>query len=146
MRLETMFVLLGLVFYSCAKDNVFDHEMMWNCHTAKLWDIPTTKSELVGVWKWRKTDCSAFSTQLENNKYGTLEILETGSIVLRRNDNSINYEGSWDVVSPTATSPLYEIKVDPEFSPLSGYILICQESLEINLSHSNGCDRYFIRS
>ncbi|MBK8506818.1 MAG: hypothetical protein IPL46_34365 [Saprospiraceae bacterium] len=145
MRFETMIALIGLMSLGCAKDKISDHEMMWNCHSSKMWDIPTTKSELLGVWQWQKTDCSVLSSPIENNKYGTLEILENGSIFLRTNDNSINYEGLWDVVSPTS-SQLYEIKVDPEFSPLKGYILICQERLELNLSHSNGCDKYFTKN
>jgi hypothetical protein len=72
---------------------------MWNCHNEISWDLQSTKDEMLGIWKWQKTDCSILSV-IESKEFGTLEFSED-CIVLKEKNQAINYTGKWDLtISP----------------------------------------------
>lgn len=131
-----------LASLGCNRESTSDHEVMWNCHNEISRDLQSTKDEMVGIWRWQKTDCSILSV-IENKEYGTLEFFED-SILLKENDQSINDTGKWDlIISPG--SKLFKIQINPALTPLNGLILICGDRLELNGSHDGRCDQYFSR-
>jgi hypothetical protein len=75
MHTKIIGILMCLTSISCHKDRPCDHEVMWNCHNEISWDLQSTKDEMLGIWKWQKTDCSILSV-IESKEFGTLEFSE----------------------------------------------------------------------
>ncbi len=136
-------ILCFALLLSCSKDQISDHEMMWQCHNAENWDSISVLEKISGEWTWDFTDCSAFRGSGPGfGDSNTVEFIEDR--VRIRDNNEVTFEGSWRL-SKANDAGLHLLETEPELSTLKGLVLFCEDRLELNKSHRQECDTYFKR-
>ena len=149
MKVFFYILLAFLLFTQCHRD-MYTHQMLWDCHTQTSLTMDSTERLLVGSWHWIDGDCNIFNFGVPSQRvfdpHVSLHFDSDQTYVMRR-ANQLVRAGTWTLSKPP-NGELYLLDAtEPEHSRLlvTGFILFCEDRLEINGSYRGDCDQFYRR-
>ena len=141
-----LFLIVQTILFACNKESKppVDPVNIWKCHHEITWDSPSTRTALIGVWKWEYINCLDTGHDNDDEYRGLSIEFKADSTLNVIQNGQVTQTSNWKVV--TGDEDLFSIEATPSVVQLYGRILFCDNKVEFNHSYIDGCDNYFTKA